>query len=173
MKGALDHLHEVAKREETGLSELACTLLLAISGKAGAVFAQIGDGAWVVERDGSLVAATWPQTGEFANITTFLTSKGALDTMQFARLEGNISALAGFTDGLQGIALNFAERQPHTPFFAPMFDSVRGCNDATDLIAPLRGFLASEAVTGRTDDDKTLVLACWCEPESGSYGAGQ
>lgn len=173
MQEVLNHLTTVAERESISVSQLACTLLLGIVAKTGAVFAQIGDGGWVVERDGELAPGTWPQNGEFANITTFITTESALDTMQFVRVEGKISAVAGFTDGLQTLALNFAARQAHAPFFTPMFDSVRACDDETELIAPLRGFLASESVTSRTDDDKTLVLACWREPEGASNDVGQ
>jgi serine/threonine protein phosphatase PrpC len=173
MRQVLNHLTTVAEREHTTLSQLACTLLLGIIGSNGAVFAQIGDGGWVVELDGTLVQGTWPQTGEFANITTFITTDMALDTMQFVRLEGSIGAVAGFTDGLQTLALNFAGRKPHAPFFQPMFDIIRACRDETSLIAPLQTFLASEAVTVRTDDDKTLVLACWRDTEDASNDAGQ
>jgi len=147
--------------------------LLAIVARSAAVFAQIGDGGWVVEKDGELVAGTWPQNGEFANTTTFITTESALDGMEFVRLEGQIAAVAGFTDGLQMLALDFAGRQAHAPFFKPMFDSVRHCADETSLLAPLQGFLASEPVTARTDDDKTLVVACWRGSEGGSNDAAQ
>ncbi len=173
MQEVLNHLVAVAERENTSVSQLACTLLLGIIAKNGAVFTQIGDGGWVVEKDGELVPGTWPQNGEYANITTFITTESALNTMQFVRVDGKVSAVAAFTDGLQALALNFAAKQTHAPFFMPMFDSVRACGDETDLIAPLRGFLASESVTSRTDDDKTLVLACWREPEGTSHDAGQ
>lgn len=165
MQEVLTHLASVAEREGTPISQLACTLLLAIVSKDGAVFAQIGDGGWVVQMEDGIRPGTWPQNGEFANITTFITTEAALDTLQFVRLDGKVSGFAGFTDGIQTLALNFGARQAHAPFFKPMFDAVRACGDETELIAPLRGFLASESVTSRTDDDKTLVLACWREPE--------
>ena len=173
MQEVLNHLAVVAERESAPVSQLACTLLLGIVARDGAVFAQIGDGGWVVEKDGDLTPGTWPQNGEFANTTTFITTVSALDSMQFVRVEGKISAVAGFTDGLQTLALNIAARHAHAPFFKPMFDSVQACDDETGLIAPLRGFLASESVTSRTDDDKTLVLACWREPEVAPHDARQ
>jgi serine/threonine protein phosphatase PrpC len=173
MQEVLNHLTTVAERESISLSQLDCTLLLGIIEKSRAVFAQIGDGGWVVEKDGEVVAVTWPQIGQYANITTFITTNGALDSMQFEQLDGKISAIAGFTDGLQMLALDFATLKAHAPFFAPMFTSVRECDDETGLIAPLRGFLASDSVTARTDDDKTLVLACWRDQESDSNGVAQ
>lgn len=174
MQEVLTHLASVAEREGTPISQLACTLLLGIVAKDGAVFVQIGDGGWVVQMmEDAIRPATWPQNGEFANITTFITTEAALDTLQFVRLEGKVSGFAGFTDGLQTLALNFGTRQAHAPFFKPMFDAIRACGDETELIAPLRGFLSSESVTSRTDDDKTLVLACWLEPEAISHELGQ
>ena len=166
MQEVLNHLAKVAERENAPMSQFACTLLLALVARNGAIFAQIGDGGWVVEKDGELIPGTWPQIGQFVNITTFITTESALDAMQFTRLEGEIGAVAGFTYGLKMLALNFAGHQAHAPFFSPMFDAVRNCDDETSLIAPLRAFLASEPVTTRTDDDKTLVLACWRDPES-------
>jgi len=166
MQDVLTHLASVAERENTTQAELACTLLFALVGNSEAIFAQIGDGGWVVEKDGGVIPATWPQNGEYANVTTFITTDGALEAMQFERLNGKILAVAGFTDGLQTLALNFLSRTAHAPFFKPMFDAINSCDDETSLIAPLHSFLVSEAVVFRTDDDKTLVLACRCETES-------
>jgi len=170
MQQVLTHLATVAEREHVSVDELACTLLGAVVNRRYAVFFQIGDGSWVAQKDGALISATWPENGEYANITTFITTEGALDSMQFERIEGEIMAVGGFTDGMQRLALNFALRQPHSPFFMPMFASVQACDDETSLIAPLRAFLASPAVRERTDDDTTLVLASWRGTEGGLHG---
>lgn len=171
-RGVLQHLNAVADRESVPLGELACTLLLAIVWRNGAVFAQIGDGAWVVERGGQLEAGTWPHMGEYANVTVFVTTKGVLEfeaqsdtsQFQFRRLDGPIDAIAGFTDGLQSLALDYARRTPFEPFFRGMFTPLRAVEDEMQLLVPLRQLLASEVITSRTDDDKTLVLGVWREP---------
>lgn len=173
-QSALNHLEVVAERESVALGDLACTLLLGIIWKNGAVFGQVGDGAWVVETNGKLTAATWPETGEYANVTVFLTTKDALqpnpeglaEHLQVQRLEGPITSVAGFTDGIQMLALNYAEKVPFSPFFNRMFESLRSCADETELIAPLQNLLASDVITSRTDDDKTLVLAV-CREQNG------
>ena len=166
LQKVLEHLQSVAEREKSPLSEFACTLLFGIVAENQSIFCQIGDGGWVVVKNDELLAVTWPQMGQFANITTFLTTAGALDAMQFEKIDGKLSALAGFSDGLQTLALNFTNRSAHGPFFLPMFDSIKNCDDETSLIAPLQSFLASEPVAARTEDDKTLVLAFQCEAES-------
>lgn len=167
------HLKSIAEKEAIQIKDLACTFLFGIIDKSGGIFCQIGDGAWVVEIDGELRAATWPDNGEFANETIFVTSESAPHALQYEAIKGKISGVAGFTDGIQSLALDFSLHKAHEPFFRPLFSAISGCEDETSLIAPLRSFLASEPVITRTDDDKTLVLACWHEPKIDSNGADQ
>ena len=169
----LAHLNTVAEREQIKITDLACILLLSIVWKGGAIFSQLGDGAWVVEKEGTIAPGTWPENGEYANVTVFITSPkalaltetGTLAHLQFNRVEGSIDAIAGFTDGIQSLVLKYADKTAHAPFFSKMFQSLRACTDETELITPLQQFLASDSVTTRTDDDKTLVLAVWREAE--------
>lgn len=167
----LAHLKTVAERDALKLNDLACTLLLGLVWKNGALFAQLGDGAWVIEKDNSIITGTWPENGEYANVTFFITSPQAFDQvdgrlthLQFCRVDGNITAVAGFTDGLQSLVLNYGDKSANGPFFNTMFNTLRSSPDETELIAPLQQFLASDSVNARTDDDKTLVLAIWREP---------
>ncbi len=141
------------------IRDFACTLLAAIIGDEGAAFAQIGDGA-IVFRDGDGFApAFWPQTGEYASSTFFLTGEGLEERLAFRSLGQRVDELALFTDGLQPLALHYASRAVHSPFFAPMFASLRQSVAPEELESPLREFLKSKPVTDRTDDDKTLMLA--------------
>jgi len=156
---ALSHLKSVAEREKIETKDLACTVLVAVLSERHAVFAQIGDGAWIAESNGVFGAVTWPQNGEFANETKFVTSPDALDSIQFQKCSGPLTAAAGFTDGIQALALNLAAKSVHAPFFQPMFAALGECDDETSLLSPLISFLSSDRVNERTDDDKTLVLA--------------
>jgi hypothetical protein len=70
-----------------------------------------------------------------------------------------VDELALFTDGLQMLALHFASRSAHRPFFEPLFTTLREAANPEALGGPLREFLDSPAVNERTEDDKTLVLA--------------
>jgi hypothetical protein len=159
LANSLACLKSVAEREKIEARDLACTVLLAVLGEGHACFAQIGDGAWIAENSGIFGAVTWPQNGEFANETKFITSPDALDSMQFQKCSSPLTAVAGFTDGIQGVALSLASRSVHVPFFEPMFAALADCDDETSLLSPLIGFLSSERVNERTDDDKTLVIA--------------
>jgi hypothetical protein len=152
----------------TDLRELACTLLVAVVGEAEAAFAQVGDGAIVVLEDGAEAGGDgdykpvfWPQTGEYANTTNFLTGPDYEKKVAFAALDVAVDELALFTDGLQTLALRIAEHRAHGPFFAPLFRTLRAARgpDTEPLREPLRRFLDSPRVNERTEDDKTLVLA--------------
>jgi len=144
------------------LHELACTLLVAVVGETHAVFVQIGDGAIVIREGEGYAAVFWPQQGEYANTTFFLTSATMEERLEFS-LRDAPDALALFTDGLQNLTLEMAARTPHTRFFDAMFKQLATAEAAEELIAPLRAFLDSPSVNQRTDDDKSLILA-WRPP---------
>jgi hypothetical protein len=146
--------------------DFSCTLLVALVGERGAAFFQIGDGTIVYRRgDGAYVPALWPQTGEYANCTWFVTDEDAAGRVQWTTAE-DVHEVALLTDGLQGLALRFATREAHGPFFEPMFARLRREREgqAKGLLQELRVFLGSAPVNQRTDDDKTLVLATRLRP---------
>jgi hypothetical protein len=60
--------------------------------------------------------------------------------------------------------------EPHAPFFRPLFAFAMESTDSA-AAEPLAAFLASERVTRRTDDDKTLVLAVHVEEPGGELPA--
>ncbi len=151
-------LEEEAARREVSPHELSCTLLTAVVGAHGSVFAQVGDGVIVVRRGEDYVPVFWPQVGQYANSTWFLTSRDMEQVLEVTCGEP-VDEVALLTDGLQMMALHFASRSVHRPFFEPLFATLRGAAHPEELREPLRAFLDSPAVNERTDDDKTLVLA--------------
>ncbi len=136
--------------------DLACTLLLAIVGEQGAAYAQVGDGAVVVQGISGLETVFWPETTEYLNLTQFITDPSS--PLQFTTGPAP-DRLALLTDGLQLLALDYARRVPHEGLFQPLFASLESSSEPESLYAPLGRFLDSPAVNARTDDDKTLVLA--------------
>jgi hypothetical protein len=141
------------------LRDFACTLLTAVVGPEGAVFSQIGDGAIVVGEGNGYQAVFWPQSGEYANTTFFLTGADFKERVAFRSFTCAVDELALLTDGLQPLALHYATRSVHGPFFAPMFKSLRKTDQPEELEGPLLDFLNSKPVNDRTDDDKTMILA--------------
>jgi serine/threonine protein phosphatase PrpC len=156
---ARELLSAEADLRSTRPREFACTLLTAIVGEQEALFSQIGDGAIVLSEDNSYGAVFWPQSGEYLNTTNFLTDDEFESRLEFRRDQKRVDELALLTDGLQMLALRYADKSVHGPFFQSMFAALRGADDASTLQTPLHDFLTSSSVNRRTDDDKTLILA--------------
>jgi hypothetical protein len=152
-----------AEAEDKALSarDFACTLLGAVVGQDIAIFFQLGDGAIVVSSHFVQGVVFWPDSGQYANMTYFITEEDALDHLQVFIKNTQIDELALFSDGIQRLALSFQQRTPHVPFFDPMFNILRKCHpDEYDIYNhQLEQFLNSSSINERTDDDKTLILA--------------
>jgi hypothetical protein len=151
-----------AKRAGARMQDYSCTLLAAVVADRSAVFVQIGDGAMVVSNGTGWRHVFWPQHGEFANTTNFVTSERAVPEMEFMRLDEAVQEVAVFTDGIENLVLQKANRAAHAPFFDNMFPPVRKSQASgvdVGLSHALDKYLSSPTITNRTDDDKTLILA--------------
>jgi len=141
--------------------DFACTLLAAICTPGWSACLQIGDGALVARDSKGLRVIFWPESGEYANQTYFVTDPGYEQHVLTSSDVGPITDLAAMTDGLQRLALNFADRSPHAAFFEPLFSTLR--KQPFELVEELDGavvqLLRGPAVNSRTDDDKTLLIA--------------
>lgn len=153
-----ENLIEYAKSLNLEVKDLACTLLVACVRNSQSFFIHIGDGCWVIKTELGLSCPTWPFTGEFANETKFITSPDFENFIQYKSINEKINFVAGFTDGIQSLVLNFSSKEPHAGFFNPFFDSLSKAENLDDFEKQLREFLDSEGVNQRTDDDKTLFL---------------
>jgi serine/threonine protein phosphatase PrpC len=144
------------------LQDLATTLIMMVATPEVVAVVQIGDGLAVAKDSmGNLMALTIPDSGEYINETTFLTSATALDTAQMRLWRTEIVNVAIITDGLQMLALNMVVGEPHKPFFFPLFEFVANTEDKTEAKEQLVKFLRSDRITQRTDDDLTLIIAAF------------
>jgi hypothetical protein len=158
-----DRIAAAASRRQLSPRDFAATLILVISDGVDSITLHVGDGCAVlkdVDRD-SWIAPTWPDHGEYASTTSFVTDEPAAQ-IRVASHSGSISGIAAFSDGLERLVLDLQAKQPHAQFFermiAPVVSSDARGRDR-QLSAKLRAYLDSEPVNNRTDDDKTLVLA--------------
>jgi hypothetical protein len=158
-RDARERIVQLAAMRGDRLRDYATTLCAAFLSPGFAAFVQIGDGVIVARRHGALGVVFWPQSGEYANSTMFLTGDNYEEHLQFQLATGDFSEVALMTDGVERLALAFDTRTPHPPFFDPLFNALRSAPDPTSLNHQLRQFLDSESMRGRSDDDKTLVLA--------------
>jgi hypothetical protein len=154
-------IEDEALYEERPIREYACTLLCAVIDNLAAAYAQLGDGAIVAGCGDEIKPMFWPQQGEFANTTYFITHPE-----HFARMATRVHAevperIALMSDGLQNLALRSADQTAHVGFFSPLFNGLKGQSEgpADALVDPLREFLDSPKINARTDDDKSLLLA--------------
>ena len=158
-----DLLASVAERRAVPLREFAGTLVCLISDGEESVICHVGDGCAVVREHGAddWTAASWPEHGEYASTTFFMTDDAEL-RLRITRCGGKIGAVALFSDGLERLALDFSTKTPFAGFFnaviATVVASVCHGRDPT-LSATLKGYLGSATILARLDDDKTLVLA--------------
>ena len=137
---------------------------LPISDGYSSVFAHIGDGCAVVREraTGSWSAPTWPDHGEYASTTTFVTDQPAAK-LRVSELPLGVDVIFLFSDGIERMVLDMAAKRPHEKFFAPMAQpaiasAVEHGKDGP-LSRQLGAYLGSDQVNARTDDDKTLVIA--------------
>lgn len=173
---------DLAAAEGEPPRSFATTLLAALITPTGGAALQIGDGVLVAgDARGDWAWLFWPQRGEFTNATYFLTDRDALERMRVRKLAEAPVDLAVMTDGLEPLALHYASRSVHAPFFRGMFSPLHaaGASESTGptgstgprsngskgggvlegLSAALGTFLGSDRVRARTDDDCSLVLA--------------
>jgi len=164
IENAAEAVQQAADREGMPLREFACTLLAAVVSDEHALFLQIGDGAivfWARGEDDWCIAS-WPQHGEYLNTTRFLTEPASRDAFEFTLARVPVYEVAVFTDGIEGLVLHYATRSVHSPFFDGMFPAVRAADQPglnARLSEQLASYLASPAITDRSDDDITLLMA--------------
>lgn len=153
-----------AERHELPPRQFAATLLCAVVTPRWSAFVQIGDGAIVTSEpdSGQWSWLFWPQRGEYANSTSFITDHNALELLQVDHVTTGQEEIAMFTDGLQHLVLHYADQSVHSPFFETMIQPVRDSSaqgEDTSLSRGLESYLQSPTVTQRADDDLTLLLA--------------
>lgn len=164
-------LEQNARELNCNLSDLACTVLLALIWPKGVVLAGLGDGAWIVQTSSDLVVPVWPCKGEYANQCPFITSSDWAEDLAIETINDEVLAVAGFTDGLEALALNYRDRRAHAPFFEALL-RLRQATVGSSRDETLAASLQSADVTARTDDDKTLVLVCRESAPKGNEASG-
>jgi hypothetical protein len=139
------------------LDDFATTLILLTVTKGLLGLAQIGDGVAAMRANDSLSVLTPGSTSEYVNETTFLTSQNYLEAAYIhVRPIVGVDAVAAMSDGMQMLAVTYADNSPHPPFFIPLFRFAVN-REATG--EELASFLRSDRVCSHTDDDKTIVVA--------------
>lgn len=166
VREAQAHLRATAEDEGAATRELACTLVAAVVGPMTAIFFQVGDGVIVVGRRtepvDNFLHVFWPERGEYANTTTFLTHENVVERIQYRVDPCGIDEVAILTDGIEHLVLDYRRQLAHAPFFSRVMAPLRAreaSGHMEDLSSALGAYLDSERLNEWTNDDKTLVLA--------------
>jgi len=158
---ARDAIGARAKGDKQPLRDYACTLLGTIAGDDHTICFQIGDGGIVMADGDSYRTVFWPEQGEYANTTFFVSDEAYLDHIRIEHREPSTGEIALFTDGLQNLVLSFSRKSVHDGFFRPLFTVLKQKpdNEFTGLSLHLKNLLTRNDINERSDDDKTLILA--------------
>lgn len=143
------------------IRDYACTLIGVVATGDHTICFQIGDGCIVTRNGTGYRTVFWPEQGEYANTTFFVSDDTYKEHLKIERYETAPDEIAIFTDGLQNLVLSFASKTVHEGFFSPLFGALRKKpdNGFADLSTHLTALLTRDDVNARSDDDKTLVLA--------------
>ncbi|WP_427160530.1 PP2C family serine/threonine-protein phosphatase [Aliinostoc sp. HNIBRCY26] len=163
VNGVIQELNEQASKEDYLINDLACTLLVFVATPHWLAAMQIGDGFMVVrpEKSEEYKLLFHPDKGEFANETTFITSKNALQEMKVCVMAEEQAFICASTDGLEKVAIRLHDWTPFPPFFKPFEEYLHETPNPKEDYQYIDDFLNSERLNSRTDDDKTLLLCLW------------
>lgn len=156
-----DRIALVAEKRELTKRQFASTLIALVVRGEELLALQVGDSALIARRAGQWEAICWPENGEFASTTYFVTDDPEPRLQIVRKAAGDFDAFAVFSDGIENIALHHANQEPHARFFDPMIKPVDQSAERgrlAGLSAALGRYLDGPAICERTDDDKTLVL---------------
>ena len=154
-----ERISEQAEIEGTDVRDFACTLVFVIAADSQTICAQIGDGAIILNLNDKLRVALWPENGEYANQTYFVTEAQSHDRLQVDKF-GRVDDFILFSDGLQRLALDEAAKSAHPGFALPLLRTVRAAESLDATKEDLERFLQSDRINSKTDDDKSIVIAC-------------
>ncbi len=150
-----------AQSLQVPVRDLATTLLLCVSAPSFIASAHIGDGVIVYMGEGLHDVETMspPEHGRYVNQTFFLTDADFKQRFRTRVIRQPPSCIALFTDGLEPVAWQVQSKKPFEGFLRPIFNYLIE-NDELQLLEELAERLTSEQICDKTDDDKTLLLAC-------------
>jgi hypothetical protein len=161
---ARDSIYIAASNRGKAARDFACTLVCVVSDGGSSIVAHIGDGCVVTRNADSQIwfAPTWPDHGEYASTTTFVTDQPSAK-LRVSLVTVPVDVVCAFSDGIERLVLDLTAKEPATKFFAamapPVIKSVVIGGKDRSLSDALKEYLAGEAVNARTDDDKTLLIA--------------
>ena len=146
--------------------DFAATALLAIVWSDKVAFFQIGDGCIIVDIFDDGLDKDFPswifwndRLDVEVNVTTFVTSDDAWSSADCEIYPARVKNIALFTDGIEHGVMHNKTQSAHENFFARCFNPLKERTESDGISVALKKMLESPAISGFSDDDKSLVLA--------------
>lgn len=152
----LDSLKSKSVELLCDLKELASTFLMVAVKEDKFLISHIGDGVIGYLKSGELKIASKPENGEFANTTTFVTSKDAISTMKL--FKGNSESINAFVVMSDGTAESFYYKKDAT--LAPVLIKMMHRNAILDHNKMFENVKLSfdSVVVNNTQDDCSIAI---------------
>lgn len=151
-------LVQKAQQAERDLSDYACTLVGAFWQADAGFFFHVGDGVGVAEFAEYPPAISYPENGEYANETIFVTSPEWTQHLRIQFWPARPQRVVLMSDGAQSFAMNKGQSALFMPFIDPVHKYLQSVNAESGAKA-LAATLADPRTHQITGDDKTLLLA--------------
>jgi serine/threonine protein phosphatase PrpC len=155
-----DRISVAADRRKTSPRQFAATLAAILIGPEVLLALHIGDTAIVGRRGSEWDAICWPENGEYASTTFFITDDPQ-PRLNIVRQNRVHDAFAVLSDGVGGLALSELDRRAHPGFFNPMMrpvDSATGRGKLKELSEKLRGYLSLPSQVARAKRSRFTAL---------------
>lgn len=160
-------LEEKSAELSCSLTDLSSTLLLAAVGAGSYFIAHIGDGVVGCLKNDELKVASAPENGEFANTTTFVTSRDALRTMRLFR--GPADDIAGFVLMSDGAAESFYQKKDKRLAAVIVKMMRHNVMMPRDILLPMLAESFERVVVPHTQDDCSIALLSRAKGILGDY----
>jgi len=148
-EAVVNSLKQKSQKLNCQLADLASTLLVVAVKEGRFLMVHLGDGVIGYLKGSDLGVASYPQNGEFANVTVFTTSPDALTHMKVSR--GDIAGIQGFvllSDGATASLYNPREKLLATP----LKEMIRQNNPS------FLKRIFDEFIVNRTTDDCSIAV---------------
>lgn len=156
MRAVLSGLVDEAVKHCCSVTDLASTILVAAADDTNYIVAHVGDGVIGYLDGQELKVASAPDNGEFANVTTFVTSSQAIPSTRL--FKGRLKDKHGFVLMSDGTEQSLYHKPTKTLASVIVKLMYRTCTaDEEELEEQLRDALAN-VVAGRTHDDCSIAI---------------
>jgi hypothetical protein len=152
----LEQLANASNELNCEINDLASTLLLVAASQNTFLMLHIGDGVIGYLKDNQLKVASMPENGEFANSTTFVTSKNALSSMRL--FKGRLDGISGFVLMSDGTAESLYHKQSKRLASVIIRMMHRNCLISHEKMLSLLKSSFDQLIALNTQDDCSIAL---------------